>query len=62
MTQKPMTCPDDGATMNHHAEKLVDPTGPRDKVLVNPVLEGIVEEIHTCPACGKARFRVQTMN
>ena len=57
MTNKPMTCPDCGVTMNHHAEKLIDPVWPRDKALVDPVLGGIVEEVHTCPKCGKAESR-----
>jgi len=62
MAKKPMTCPDDGVTMNHHAEKLVDPIG-RDQAQIDPALGGVIEEIHTCPKCGKARFRVVlTMN
>ena len=45
-----MVCPSCGGEMNHHAEKLVLPTGPGD--VVDPVLGGVVEEMHACPACG----------
>ncbi len=43
--------------MNHHAEKLVDPFKPQHAALVDPVLGGIIEEVHTCPECGKAESR-----
>jgi hypothetical protein len=43
--------------MNHHAEKLVQPTGAVDEPMVDPALGGIVEEVHACPACGKQAAR-----
>ena len=52
-----MTCPSCGVEMNHHAEKLVHPTGSADEACMNPVLGGIVEEVHTCPACGTGASR-----
>ena len=44
-----LRCPDCGAAMNHHADKLdQSPTGgARD-----PDLDGVLVEFHTCPACG----------
>lgn len=53
----PMTCPRCGAQMNHHAEKLLHPTGPADEASVDRVLGGIVEELHACPACGASASR-----
>jgi len=52
---EPMLCPSCGAKMNHHAEKLLLPTGPAD--VVDPVLGGIIEEMHACPACGTGASR-----
>jgi predicted RNA-binding Zn-ribbon protein involved in translation (DUF1610 family) len=57
MAKKPMTCPACNMTMIHHAEKLVDPFRPQDRALVDPVLGGIIQEVHTCPECGKAESR-----
>jgi ribosomal protein S27AE len=53
----PMICPSCGVAMNHHAEKLVHPTGPADAACMDPVLGGMVEELHTCPACGTGASR-----
>jgi ribosomal protein S27AE len=41
---RPLRCPACGAVMNHHADKLVYAAGPG--------AVDIVEEIHTCSACG----------
>ena len=57
MPNNPMTCPECGVTMNHHAEKLVDPSQPQHAALVDPVLGGMIEETHTCPECGKGHSR-----
>ena len=53
----PVMCPRCGAEMNHHADKLLHPTGPVDDASVDRVLGGIVEELHTCPACGAGASR-----
>ncbi|HEY6066859.1 MAG TPA: hypothetical protein VIY96_11930 [Thermoanaerobaculia bacterium] len=46
MTEKPtIPCPECGAPMNCHAEKL-DPSRDSDGEL-----GGVVLEIHACPAC-----------
>lgn len=52
-----MVCRECGIELNHHAEKLVDPVNPREAARVDPELGGLIEETHTCPACGKGEFR-----
>ena len=52
-----MICSSCGVEMNHHAEKLVHPTGAVDEAYMDPVLGGIVEELHTCPECGTVASR-----
>jgi len=52
-----MRCPNCGAEMNHHAEKLVQPTGSAEAASVDPALGGVIEEVHTCPACGRQAAR-----
>jgi ribosomal protein S27AE len=46
-----MRCPDCGAEMNHHADKL-DYGAAADEDS-----EGGVIEAHTCPACGRTATR-----
>ena len=55
--KKPMICTPCGATMNHHAEKLVDPRSAEEEKRADPQLGGIVEEYHTCPKCGSTSSR-----
>jgi hypothetical protein len=43
--------------MNHHADKLTEPTGARESALVDPVLGGLVLETHGCPGCGAVESR-----
>ncbi len=55
MKEAKMICPECGAEMNHHANKVdyvSDETGSGD-----PVFDGVVEEVHTCPACGFVTLR-----
>ena len=52
-----MICPTCGIEMNHHAEKLVLPSGPHEASSVDPVLGGMIEELHTCPGCGSGASR-----
>jgi ribosomal protein S27AE len=52
-----MQCPKCGAAMNHHADKLVEPTDARDAALLDPELGGVIREIHGCPRCGAVASR-----
>lgn len=50
-TSKAMICPKCGATMNWHADKVMQ--GPSSQgPQVDPALGGVVLEMHSCPACG----------
>lgn len=52
-----MVCPDCGIEMNYHAEKLDYTAALTEPEAIDPDLGGIVEEVHTCPGCGKAGTR-----
>jgi ribosomal protein S27AE len=52
-----MICPTCGIEMNHHAEKLVYPSAPHEASSADPVLGGMIEELHTCPGCGAGASR-----
>jgi ribosomal protein S27AE len=53
-----MICPECGDEMNHHADKLVEPTRAADAKHVDPALGGLIEETHSCPACGAVASRI----
>jgi transcription elongation factor Elf1 len=53
----PMICKECGVTMNYHAEKLVDPTNVEEARRIDPKLGGLIEEMHTCPGCGRVDSR-----
>jgi predicted RNA-binding Zn-ribbon protein involved in translation (DUF1610 family) len=57
-----MTCPDCGIEMNHQAEKPVEPRSPEEVRQVDPDIGVLIEEIHTCPECGKAEARLAGSN
>ena len=50
-----MKCPDCGAEMNHHADKL-DYGAAREEPS-DSFEGGVVIEAHTCPACGRTATR-----
>ncbi len=52
-----MICPYCGATMNHHADKLVDPMSPAEAAAVDPALGGLIDEMFYCPSCGNCESR-----
>lgn len=54
---EPMKCATCGMTMNHHAEKPVDPHDAKEAAAVDVRLGGMIEEVHTCPGCGKEASR-----
>lgn len=51
-------CPKCGALMNHHADKLVTMTDG-DSAAFDPVLNGVVQQTHTCPVCANVEFRLE---
>jgi len=53
-----MICPECGAEMNHHADKLMEPVKPEELKYVNPSLGGVVKEMHACPECGAVESRL----
>jgi predicted RNA-binding Zn-ribbon protein involved in translation (DUF1610 family) len=53
MTDK-MSCPDCGVEMNQHAEKIDYAAEPDE---IDEDFGGVLEEVHTCPACGKTHTR-----
>ncbi len=56
MPENKMTCPVCGAEMNHHATKI-DYTLD-DLSMVDPMFGGVLQEVHTCPECGRIELRV----
>ena len=54
---KKMDCPRCGAKMNHHGDKLVYNVQENDAAGFDATLGGIIEEFHTCPACGESASR-----
>jgi hypothetical protein len=43
--------------MNQHAEKLVEPRSAADAAAIDTALGGLIEEVHTCPRCGRVESR-----
>ena len=50
-----MICPDCGAEMNHHATKVE--YGSEDPSLVDSAFGGVLNEVQTCPECGRTELR-----
>lgn len=50
-----MKCPNCGAEMNHHADKLVYDTVPDDTMDADE--GGVILESHACPNCGHSAMR-----
>jgi ribosomal protein S27AE len=50
-----MKCPDCGAEMNHHADKL--DYGAAEDGASDAGEGGVVIEAHTCPGCGRTATR-----
>jgi hypothetical protein len=43
--------------MVHHAEKPVHPRNADEAGRLDPKLGTLIEEVHTCPDCGKSASR-----
>jgi ribosomal protein S27AE len=52
-----MICPNCGAEMNHHCDKVLYASEAHDELEVDQALGGFIEEFHTCPRCGGASNR-----
>jgi predicted RNA-binding Zn-ribbon protein involved in translation (DUF1610 family) len=52
-----MICPACGAEMNHHADKIDYAAGFEGETAVDPVLGGVIQEVYTCPECGRIEMR-----
>lgn len=56
--QEPMHCPYDGTELNRHAMNIRDPVGSEETSMVDPVLDGVPLEVHSCPTCGRGQPRL----
>ena len=54
---KKIICPDCGVEMNHHAEKMSYTAALAEPDAIDADLGGVIEEAHTCPACGQTRMQ-----
>ena len=52
-----MICPDCGEEMNFHAEKIDQSARADPESDCGAEFGGVVEQIHTCPACGAIGVR-----
>ncbi|HVF42687.1 MAG TPA: hypothetical protein VM936_06740 [Pyrinomonadaceae bacterium] len=52
-----MNCPDCGAEMNHHADKLVYDSAPDGGDASETDAGGFILEAHACPDCGHSATR-----
>jgi ribosomal protein S27AE len=55
--RKKMACPTCGVEMNCHAEKIDYTAEAADDAALDSELGGVVEEVHTCPSCGRTLAR-----
>lgn len=52
-----MLCPDCGVEMNYHASKIDYTAALEDAKAIDDDFGGVLEEVHSCPACGKVETR-----
>jgi len=57
MVRSEMKCPDCGATMNHHADKLIYESASAEPGVA---FCGLIEEFYRCPACGAGASRPES--
>jgi len=58
MAASKMICPKCGNEMNHHADKLIYSAEAHPAPSLDRALGGVVEEAHSCPACGAVASRI----
>jgi hypothetical protein len=54
---EPMTCPSDGAPMNHQASKLVYPRTREEAAEMTAAIDGVIDDVYACPVCGRIEAR-----
>lgn len=54
-----MICPACGTEMNRHAEKVREPRTPEEAASIDPALDGLLVEHHSCSGCGRGAARVR---
>ena len=54
---EPMTCPADGAQMNHQASKLVYPRTREEAAEMTAAMDGVIDGVFACPLCGRIEAR-----
>ena len=52
-----MVCPVCGIEMNYHAEKIDYSVSPDELNEMDADFGGVLEEVHSCPSCGKTETR-----
>ena len=52
-----LSCADCGVEMNHHAEKIDYARTSQGEGASDEWHGGVLEEFHTCPACGRTSTR-----
>jgi predicted RNA-binding Zn-ribbon protein involved in translation (DUF1610 family) len=57
MARGPMLCPTCGIAMNHHADKVDYTAALEIPAVADPALGGVLEEVFTCPGCGRTEMR-----
>ena len=55
MAETKMICPDCGTEMNHHAEKLIEPTTAEEARRMDPELGALVEDFIRARDAARAR-------
>lgn len=60
MSETKLICPNCGAEMNQHAVKV--DYSMQDIAEIDPDFGGVLEEVHTCPACGRTELRPARYN
>jgi rubrerythrin len=53
----PMRCPTCGFEMNHHADKVDYTAALENPAEADPAFGGLLEEVFTCPNCGRTETR-----
>jgi uncharacterized protein (DUF983 family) len=56
-TSTRMRCPRCGAEMNHHASKVDYSAGHDEPGAIDPVFNGVLQEVHQCAVCGNIELR-----